>query len=204
MDEEGAEVRTGVLTSAVRDARNGADFAAQVRARSGRGRPHDLRRRGGAADLPRGDRGRAGRRPTPCSWWTSGAARRSWCSAAAARSPSTSRRRSASCATRERFVRARPAAAAEELEALAADVRATLEARRAGRGPRAPAPSSWPWPARRRWPRRWTSASSPTTPTGSRATCSARHAARPGRAPGGPDARAAPGRAAACTRTARS
>ena len=32
MDGEGAEVRTGVLTSAVRDARNGAAFAEQVRA----------------------------------------------------------------------------------------------------------------------------------------------------------------------------
>ena len=35
MDGEGAEVRTGVLTSAVRDARNGAAFAEQVRAHSG-------------------------------------------------------------------------------------------------------------------------------------------------------------------------
>ena len=58
--------RVAVMTSAVRDAANGAEFARAVARALRPRRSHAHRRRGGAADLPRRDR-RARRRRSRCS-----------------------------------------------------------------------------------------------------------------------------------------
>ena len=55
IEQHGATVRIAVMTSAVRDAANGAEFAGAVRDATG-SRPRRCRRRGGAADFARRDR----------------------------------------------------------------------------------------------------------------------------------------------------
>ena len=55
IDAAGSPPARAVMTSAVRDAANGEAFAAEVAERFGLDARDDLRRRGGAPDVPRGD-----------------------------------------------------------------------------------------------------------------------------------------------------
>ena len=159
-----------VLTSAVRDAGNGAEFTATVARALRARRPHAHRRRGGAPHVPRRDqRARPRRRHAAPRHRHRRRLDRARHRLARARSTSTSPRRSASCA--------RPSATCtptrrrrDELRALAPRCAAIVEDGRRHRDPRPRPGRRSPSPARRPSAPRSTRSSSPTTPTGSTAT----------------------------------
>ena len=169
-----ASRRPRSLTSAVRDAADGAAFAAAAGARLGLDGAHAERRRGGGADVRRRDRAAPARTTRPSALVIDiGGGSTELVRGARGRIGFHVSTQIGVVRHRERHLHADPPARAE-LAALAADVDAALAAavpaaaRARWRGPRSPSPA----PPRRA--RRSTSRSSPTTPRASRGTCSSR------------------------------
>ncbi len=152
MEEHDVEVRTGVMTSAVRDASNGPDFMARVREDYG----IDATTLSGDEEAQLTYAGAAVGREGPMLVADIGGG-------------------STELVTEDWHVSTQVGVVrhterhGEDVDALRADARAIIRDALPSRS----RPASSPWPAPRPWPRPWSSSSSPTRPTASRATSSA-------------------------------